>query len=64
MPDEYGRTHRDEALRLLEQAETDLKTARALVSTKPTRESRLEAFKLLSGVEASCATLKIAIDPW
>lgn len=65
MPDHRGKTARHEALALLQQAEDDLRTARALVDkARPTRAAKSEAFRLLSGVSSVCEVLKIAIDPW
>jgi len=59
-----GPTTQQSALDLLEQAEADLQSARALVQGRATRKKKHQAYRLLSGVEAACATIKIAIDPW
>lgn len=59
-----GKTTSETALEMLAQAEADLQAARALVQGRATKKKRHQAFRLLSGVESACATLKIAIDPW
>lgn len=59
-----GPTTSESALAMLTQAEADLQSARALVQGRATKKKKHLAYRLLSGVESACATLKIAIDPW
>ena len=59
-----GPTTIETALALLTQAETEMQSARALIQEQATKENKLQAYRLLSGVQSKCEVLKIAIDPW
>lgn len=64
MTQRNGPTTRETAMELLVKAQIDLQAARVVMQCRATKETKHEAFRLLSGVQSACETLKIAIDPW